>query len=211
MTSWPSRVTPKTRPWALSPRVKRSSVGALALVGVQLESVRVEIPGQPTFEDNFSGLGRSRVAQAGLTLLGGALGVFALARRVSWLIAASPLLLMAPLFRWDLRALLDSLRLIHVTEAAGPALLVGAPALGMLLAVASASLRLPHALALAAGVGAAVAAAFGGLSVSPAWATRERPRPEKLSSNVGWPGISTRTDSSCTRRTPAPKSTAPPW
>ena len=135
---------------------------------VQLESVRVEIPGQPTFEDSFSGLGRSRIAQAGLTLLGGALGVFALARRVSWLIAASPLLLMAPLFRWDLRALLDSLRLIHVTEAAGPALLVGAPALVMLLAVASASLRLPHTLALAAGVGAAVAAAFGGLGVGPA-------------------------------------------
>ena len=135
---------------------------------VQLEAVRVESPGQPVFEDHFSGLGRSPFAQGGLALLGAALGVFALARRVSWLIAASPLLLMAPLFRSDLRALLDGLRLIHVPEAAGPALLVGAPALAMLLAVASANLRLPHTLGLAAVVGGAVAAAFGDLSLGSA-------------------------------------------
>ena len=132
---------------------------------VQIESVRVETPGQPVFEDDLTGLGRSPLTQGACALLGALLGAVALARRTSWLVASSPLLLMAPLFRSDLRGLLDGLRLIHLPEAAGPALLVGAPAVMMLLAVASASLPLPRALGLAALTAAAAAASFGDLEL----------------------------------------------
>lgn len=135
---------------------------------VQLHEVRIEVPGQPVFEDRFSSLSRSLAAQLTLAALGAALGVFGLARRRAWLIAAAPLLLAAPLFRLDMRALLDNLRLIHVPEAAGPALLVGVPTLTMLLAVVSAGLRLPHTLGLAAAVSAAMIGVFGGAGVGPA-------------------------------------------
>ncbi|MCK6525459.1 SGNH/GDSL hydrolase family protein [Myxococcota bacterium] len=128
---------------------------------IQLQEVRVEVPGQPVFEDNFSGLSRSIGAQVGLAALGAVLGVLGLARRRSWLIATAPLLLAAPLFRLDMRALLDDLRLIHVSEAAGPALLVGVPTLTMLLAVVSAGLRLPHTLGVAAAVAALLVGGVG--------------------------------------------------